>query len=502
MKKKMVLSILITSILCTLSSFPIYATDAQTTAVDILLDSRYFAVGDQLLRIPLFSYQGDIYVPLQSVEAKYQSFAWDEATQTATIKHNTMITAELERRAERWAYPNQGRGSYRADYVRIIAFDAETLELTCEGNESYIFTLTEQEAEQYQEMLLDGLVSNSEYRLTAYFPWPLMAGPYPQEVLDQMLAPRFVELTQTYSMMQQAIIRPITVHLENADGMANSHTLSIDALEYDGLLYLSIHLFDETIYWFTYGLIMTAYADEPMPTQFLPVIAPDVRVILDSEVLSFDVPIFSANQRLLVPLRSIFEAMGAEVVYDDREQTVTATKGETVVVLVIGDSSPTINGQIVTIDQPGLIVDGRTMAPLRFVAEAFGGIVVWDPIIEIAAIWTGEPKLDNIAGTWEYVRSTEGDGETALYLHELTIASPRMEIKEDDTISILFYESRSEGTLTRRSPYAYDLNYAFTLAEGERYYRDWSDLLAYDPISKALRYTFTNVDVHHYFKRK
>ena len=232
-----------------------------------------------------------------------------------------------------------------------------------------------------------------------------------------------------------------------------------------------------------------------------PAFAADVRVILDGEALRFDVPILMANDGLLVPLRAIFEAMGAEVVYDGSTQTVIATKGDTVVVLIIGDESPTINGQIVPIDQPGFITDGRTMAPLRFVAEAFGGSAVYDPISQIAAIWTSEPTADSITGSWKYVHSTEGDEETALVLRELELSPPRLEIGEDGALTAFFYESRREGAITHRSPYAYDITYSVVEAEGYQYHPDVSDLLAYDPISKLLRYTFNDADVYHYFQR-
>jgi len=114
-----------------------------------------------------------------------------------------------------------------------------------------------------------------------------------------------------------------------------------------------------------------------------------ITVTLDGEVLAFDVPPQLINNRTMVPLRVIFEAMGASVEWDGSTKTVTGTKGGTVVVLTIGSTSPTINGQVVTIDQPGVIIDNRTLAPLRFVAEAFGGTVVWDGNSQIAAITSG-----------------------------------------------------------------------------------------------------------------
>ena len=111
-----------------------------------------------------------------------------------------------------------------------------------------------------------------------------------------------------------------------------------------------------------------------------------ISVIFNGTSLLFDVPPQIINDRTMVPLRAIFEEMGASVDYNNDTKTVTATKDGTVVKLTIGDTSPTVNGAVVALDQPGLIVDGRTLAPLRFVAEAFGGTVEWDGATRTATI--------------------------------------------------------------------------------------------------------------------
>ena len=103
-----------------------------------------------------------------------------------------------------------------------------------------------------------------------------------------------------------------------------------------------------------------------------------VRVIQDGRIMAFDVPAQIVNGRMLVPLRAIFEELGALVQWDASTKTVTARSGEVTVSLTIGDTSPTVNGQVVAIEQPAIIVDGRTLVPLRFVAEAFGVDVGWD----------------------------------------------------------------------------------------------------------------------------
>jgi len=111
-----------------------------------------------------------------------------------------------------------------------------------------------------------------------------------------------------------------------------------------------------------------------------------VDVFLDEEMLSFDVPPRSINNRVMVPLRAIFEEFGATVSWNAATQTVTASKDDTLVVMTIGCTSPTVNGQVVRIDLPGVIINGHTLAPLRFIAEAFGGTVNWDGATRTASI--------------------------------------------------------------------------------------------------------------------
>ena len=122
----------------------------------------------------------------------------------------------------------------------------------------------------------------------------------------------------------------------------------------------------------------------------VPVMAssPDISVYMDGRRINFEVPPQMIGGRTMLPLRAIFEEMGAEVAWDAATQTATATRGNTTVVLPVGSLSPTVNGVVVPIDQAGVIVDGRTLAPLRFVAEAFGGEVQWDNVTRTASIAT------------------------------------------------------------------------------------------------------------------
>jgi len=109
------------------------------------------------------------------------------------------------------------------------------------------------------------------------------------------------------------------------------------------------------------------------------------KVIVNSNTIVFDVPPITLNGRTLVPLRAIFQALNAEVKWDGATQTITATRGDTEIVLVIGGNVYR-NGVQVTIETPALIVDGRTMVPLRFVSESLGCQVRYDPATQIITI--------------------------------------------------------------------------------------------------------------------
>ncbi len=106
--------------------------------------------------------------------------------------------------------------------------------------------------------------------------------------------------------------------------------------------------------------------------------AAEVKVYLDGNMLGFDEPPIIEDGRTLVPLRAIFEALGADVGWDGETSTVTAQKEQAKIELQIGSRAAYINNQPVELDVPGRIVNDRTMVPLRFVSEALGARVDWD----------------------------------------------------------------------------------------------------------------------------
>ncbi|CFX62124.1 Copper amine oxidase-like, N-terminal [Syntrophomonas zehnderi OL-4] len=132
----------------------------------------------------------------------------------------------------------------------------------------------------------------------------------------------------------------------------------------------------------------------------VPVLAAETgpSVVIDGQAVTFtDAAPIIEDSRTLVPLRAIFEKMGAKVEWNQDTQTAIAVKADIKVVIKIGSLEPTINGEVKKIDVPAKIVNNRTLAPMRFVCEAFGGKVTWDDATKTASVTSPAPPADKPA---------------------------------------------------------------------------------------------------------
>lgn len=104
----------------------------------------------------------------------------------------------------------------------------------------------------------------------------------------------------------------------------------------------------------------------------------EISVVIDGQVVNFaDQKPTIVNDRTLVPMRDIFEALNASVEWNDTSKTVTATKDNTKIVLTIGNTTASKNNESIALDVPPQLINDRTMIPLRFVGEALGAKVQW-----------------------------------------------------------------------------------------------------------------------------
>jgi alpha-tubulin suppressor-like RCC1 family protein len=113
-----------------------------------------------------------------------------------------------------------------------------------------------------------------------------------------------------------------------------------------------------------------------------------ILVKLNGQGLYFDQPPIFINGRTMVPLRKIFESMGIAVTWDASTSTVTASKGNISAELSIDHQTAKVNGQSQQLDSAPVIVNGRTLVPVRFVAETFGAKVDWDQETKTVSIST------------------------------------------------------------------------------------------------------------------
>lgn len=104
-----------------------------------------------------------------------------------------------------------------------------------------------------------------------------------------------------------------------------------------------------------------------------------VSVLVNGQPLQSDVrPFINADGRTMLPVRAIAEALGADVQWDEATQTATLTLGGKTVKVTIGQNILLVDGKPFSMDTAAAIKDGRTLMPVRAVGEALGSQIGWD----------------------------------------------------------------------------------------------------------------------------
>ena len=135
------------------------------------------------------------------------------------------------------------------------------------------------------------------------------------------------------------------------------------------------------------GALLTLFAST------VPSAAAGVSVIVNGQAMSFDQPPVMRASRVFVPMRAIFERLGATVVYANNN--INAQGRGHSVHLTIGSQNATIDGNAYTMDVAPFTIAGRTEVPLRFVAQALGAGVQWDPNTSTVYINAGGGGVQN-----------------------------------------------------------------------------------------------------------
>ena len=158
----------------------------------------------------------------------------------------------------------------------------------------------------------------------------------------------------------------------------------------------------------------------------------DITVSVDGKGVEFDQPPVIDNDRTLVPMRAIFEALGAEVSWDTDTRTVTSTKGDTEISLAIDSDKMTVGDKTVMLDVPAKIIGDRTMVPVRAISEAMSCKVDWDGEARAVIITTANTLVTEAPKTApESTSESSAEPETTElpYAEAITI-----DIKDDTNI--------------------------------------------------------------------
>lgn len=121
----------------------------------------------------------------------------------------------------------------------------------------------------------------------------------------------------------------------------------------------------------------------------LTVAARDLAIEVDGTALVFNQPPIVREGRVFVPLRGLFERLGAKIVFDAGH--ISVTSGTRAISLQVGDPTAIVDGRSLPLEAPPIVIAGTTLVPLRFVAQSLGANVAYDPSIRVVSIAARAP---------------------------------------------------------------------------------------------------------------
>lgn len=128
----------------------------------------------------------------------------------------------------------------------------------------------------------------------------------------------------------------------------------------------------------------------------------EAKIVVDGEEVKLDVAPFVEDNRVLVPVRGVFENLGLEVGWKQSTKTATIKDDQTTIEMKLGSKSVKVNGKTTTIDKAVTQKNNRLFIPVRFVIENTGGAVTWDQKTKTVGISTNP-----VAPAPETVKPTE-----------------------------------------------------------------------------------------------
>lgn len=179
-----------------------------------------------------------------------------------------------------------------------------------------------------------------------------------------------------------------------------------------------------------------------LPCLLQPAAAAEIRVTLDDAPLAFDAAPMIENDRVLVPMRGILEALGYSVTWEQTTQTVTANKDTLSIALPLGSDTALVNGSAVSIDAPAKLHRERTFVPLRFLAEYSGAEVLWDGTTATVSIHTQPPTERDIRDSVVMIQTNKIMG-SGVILSEDGLLATNFHVIENASVAQIMFQDKS-----------------------------------------------------------
>jgi murein tripeptide amidase MpaA len=172
----------------------------------------------------------------------------------------------------------------------------------------------------------------------------------------------------------------------------------------------------------------------------------EVDVVINGVETNFDQPALLMNYRTMVPVRGVFEELGASLSWNNTTKTAVIKKAGTVVSLTVGNKTATVNGKSYTLDAPATIINSRTLIPLRFVGEAIGASVKWESSTRTAYITSQEQPEAEPDPVPEEDKNSGNETLVDIIINDEKINfSPDARIKNSTTIAPLVDLLKEQG---------------------------------------------------------
>ncbi len=159
----------------------------------------------------------------------------------------------------------------------------------------------------------------------------------------------------------------------------------------------------------------------------------EITVTVDCAEVVFDQQPIILEGRTLVPMRAIFEKLGAEVTWDDSTKTATAVKDDITIKIQNQNNIMTKNSETITLDVPAQIINSRTLVPVRAISEAFGCSVDWFSDTRTVTVLSDE-LLNVVYDATMLLGNKEYNSEDTFTYGELAKAAVTIIVNEKETV--------------------------------------------------------------------